>query len=77
MSEISREQIIMWLKEKKAKAVFVENWKHPDKNLNAVIEPLIYFKPRVFGKSSTKSYIKYLGLRTKEDCEKLNKELIS
>jgi N-dimethylarginine dimethylaminohydrolase len=75
MSEISREQIITWLKEWKAKAIFVENFPHLDKNFNAVVAPLIYFKPRVFGKSSRKSYIKRLGLKTKEDCEKLNKEL--
>ncbi len=74
MTEISREQIITRLKERKAKAIFVENFPHPDKNLNAVTEPLIYSKPRVV-KSSRKIYIKRLGLRTKEDCEKLNKEL--
>lgn len=73
--EINKEQLLKWIKDKGARVVYVEKFTHVDKNLNVVIEPLIYFKPKVFGKSSTRSYIKLLGLRTREDCDRLNHEL--
>jgi N-dimethylarginine dimethylaminohydrolase len=75
MAEMGREQVLSWLRQEKSKAVFVENFKHLDKNLSFVTESLIYFKPRVFGKASTKAFVKILGLKTKEDCERLNQEL--
>lgn len=75
MSEINREQVSNWIRQEKAKAIFKKKFTHLDKNLNTITEPLIYFKPKIFGKSSTKYYVNLLGLKTKEDCEKLNQEL--
>ncbi len=73
--EVTKEQVLRWVKEKEARAIYVEKFTHLDKSLNVVTEPLIYFKPKVFGKSSTKHYIKLLGLKNKEDCDRLNQEL--
>ncbi len=75
--EVTKEQVLTWIKEKGAKAVYVEKFTHLDTSMNVVTESLIYFKPKVFGKSSTRSYIQLLGLKTKDDCDGLNQELSS
>lgn len=70
----SREGIISFLKEKKARAVYVKDFPFLFKG-SGKKEDIIYFKPRVFGKSTTKIITRKLGLKTKRDCEELNKIL--
>lgn len=72
---MNEKEILEMIKDKRAKAVFVEKFPNLNSSTNVVTESLIYFKPKFFGKSTFGSVNSILNLKTKEDCEKLNQEL--
>ena len=71
----SREGIIAFLKEMNTRVVYQEDFTFLHRDGTVRKEDIIKFRPKAFGKSTRETIVQTLGLKSKEDCEELNRIL--